>query len=73
MPRRIDEDKCISCGWCIPQCPVDCISHNEDRFTVEIDESICIDCGACQQVCPTTAINEAILNITKEYKEKKNG
>lgn len=68
MPRRID-DKCINCGWCIPQCPVDCIAFNEDKMITEIDESICIDCGACQQVCPTDAIRE-VLNLFKGGKNK---
>jgi NAD-dependent dihydropyrimidine dehydrogenase PreA subunit len=67
MPRRIN-DTCINCGWCVTQCPVDCISFNEDRMITEIDERICIDCGACQQVCPVSSINEVIKEL-REAKE----
>ena len=49
-------DECISCGSCVPECPVDCISEGEDKY--EIDAEECIDCGACAQVCPVDAIHQ---------------
>lgn len=68
MPRRIN-DKCIGCEWCIPQCPVDCISWNHEGLKVEINENICIDCGACQQVCPVSAIDEVLKNLKGDKKK----
>jgi len=48
-------DECISCGACEPECPVEAISEEEDKF--HIDPDICIDCGACEPVCPVEAIS----------------
>ncbi len=55
MPRVISED-CISCGACVPECPVDCIAEGAEIYV--IDEDVCIDCGACDPVCPVDAISE---------------
>lgn len=46
-------DKCISCGACAANCPVECISQGADKY--EIDESACIGCGTCAGVCPVDA------------------
>lgn len=46
-------DKCISCGACEGECPVNCISEGEGIYV--IDENICIECGACAAVCPVSA------------------
>lgn len=46
-------DKCISCGACAAQCPVQCISQGDSKY--EIDASVCIACGTCAGVCPVEA------------------
>lgn len=56
MARIIETEKCVNCGACEGQCPVNAISEG-DSVRV-IDESICIDCGACESVCPTDAIHQ---------------
>ena len=50
-------DKCISCGACAAECPVQCISQGDTKY--EIDASACISCGTCQGVCPVEAPEEA--------------
>ena len=47
-------DKCISCGACAPECPVDCIASGDPIFVIDAD--VCIDCGACVPACPVDAI-----------------
>lgn len=47
-------DKCIACGTCKPECPVDCITEGD---IYKIDAEACIDCGACASVCPVEAID----------------
>jgi len=46
-------DKCISCGACAANCPVECISQGETKF--EINQDLCIGCGTCAGVCPVEA------------------
>lgn len=52
MAYKITE-KCISCGACAANCPVECISQGEERFV--IDKDACIGCGTCAGVCPVDA------------------
>ncbi len=55
MAYRIS-DKCISCGACAAQCPMECIHEGDGKY--EIDESVCISCGTCAGVCPVSAPEE---------------
>ena len=45
-------ETCISCGACLPECPVEAISEGEP-YTVDGEK--CIDCGACASACPVDA------------------
>ncbi|MBQ2916745.1 MAG: 4Fe-4S binding protein [Clostridia bacterium] len=49
-------DKCIACGACAAECPVDCITQDGDKYV--IDEATCIGCGTCAGVCPVEAPEE---------------
>ena len=60
----IDKDKCIGCGKCAKNCPVDTI-HRTDYVapghklaSYEIDPSKCIKCGACMAGCKFGAISK---------------
>ena len=46
-------DRCISCGACAAECPVNCISEGDGKY--EIDARQCISCGTCAGVCPVEA------------------
>ena len=54
MAHKISEE-CISCGACVPECPVEAIAEGEEVY--KIDADLCTDCGACVEVCPTEAIS----------------
>ncbi len=55
MARVIDPEKCVACGSCIGECPVEAIKEG-DVYTIDADA--CIDCGACEATCPNEAIVE---------------
>jgi hypothetical protein len=44
--------RCIKCGKCTTQCPVDAITLNP----LVIDQTKCIACGKCIGTCPTSAL-----------------
>ena len=60
----IDKDKCIGCGKCAKNCPVDTIiktdyvapGHKLPSYT--IDTSKCVKCGACVAGCKFGAISK---------------
>ena len=54
MAHKID-DKCIACGTCLPECPVEAISEGDPYYI--IDAKKCTDCGACVDSCPVDAIS----------------
>lgn len=56
MARVIAADKCVACGSCIGECPVEAIKEGD---VYSIDADACIDCGACEATCPNEAITEA--------------
>lgn len=56
MAYKISE-KCISCGACAAQCPMECIHQGDERYV--IDENVCISCGTCAGVCPVGAPEES--------------
>ncbi len=51
---RIDDNKCIACGACLPVCPMAAITL-EDVAVIDHDE--CVDCGVCSRsgLCPVNA------------------
>lgn len=61
---RVDEVKCVSCGACIPRCPVAAITLDGKAF---VDEIKCIGCSACVPACPVEAI---VVKNRKEKEEK---
>lgn len=68
-PKReisVSEEKCIGCGACIAECPVDCIEL-EMPSPVHVDDR-CVYCGKCVDTCQFEAIN-----IVEEYFTSEDG
>lgn len=72
-PRYVDEDRCMSCGDCAQECPVEVPDRWNDGLSTRkaiykpfsqaypnayvIDKENCIECGKCQKACRINAIN----------------
>ena len=51
----VDEEKCIGCGYCVRDCPVEAMSLKKKKAVV--DAQTCTECGACIRVCEQGAIS----------------
>ncbi|MEI8312743.1 MAG: 4Fe-4S binding protein [Verrucomicrobiota bacterium] len=60
MARKIDQERCIRCGACLPECPNEGISEKGGEFV--IDAAWCTECFGvagspqCAAVCPVDAV-----------------
>lgn len=50
----VDLEKCIGCGYCVRDCPVDAVHLSKKKAV--IDET-CTQCGACLKVCEQGALS----------------
>ena len=56
-------DKCMACGICLRDCPVDAIA-GEKRMVHVINQDKCIKCGTCLDVCPERF--SAVIKVSGE-------
>ncbi|WP_251441512.1 4Fe-4S binding protein [Veillonella intestinalis] len=50
---QIDGQRCVKCGACAMDCPVQIIIEKPQQFFIEAG---CIGCGDCYEICPVGAI-----------------
>jgi ferredoxin len=61
MAMKISEE-CISCGACVPECPVDAISEGDTQYNIEPEA--CVECvgyfdtSQCVAACPVDCISK---------------
>ena len=61
-------DKCVGCGICVKNCPVNAlklVSVGEKKRKAEVDDR-CIECGICVRVCPFSAIEKPQSQVPKQ-------
>ena len=54
---KINEEKCIHCGFCVTDCVSSCIGFDKNNFPEMKEENRCISCGHCMAICPTGALS----------------
>ena len=55
MTVLVEKPKCIGCGACVMECPVEALDLVDGL--VVVDEAKCIDCGKCVTICPGDALS----------------
>ena len=63
------DEKCIACGLCKENCPVNAIHESNFKLT---DGEVCIGCGSCVNICPTgsrAVRNEGFIQFIKKLEE----
>ncbi|MEN7973365.1 MAG: 4Fe-4S binding protein [Verrucomicrobiota bacterium] len=70
--RSIDPESCFACVMCTKTCPVQAITADVMKRSVEVDDFRCIQCGRCDGTCtadaltsPTPFPNTPIPNLGK--------
>lgn len=66
---KIDQDKCVGCGACIPGCPEGALQMIDGKARL-ISDLFCDGLGACIGECPVGAI-EVEEREAEEYSERK--
>lgn len=57
---KVDLDRCIGCGTCVQDCPLDAIRLKKKKAVIG---DRCSECGACLRVCPEEAIGAGDLSL----------
>ena len=51
---KVDTNKCIGCGFCVRDCPVDAVKLMKKKAV--INDHWCTSCGVCLRVCEAAAL-----------------
>lgn len=70
--KPFGDRKCVKCGACVSNCPVNAIPADNPRKT---DKNLCITCMGCAAVCPTKArhLNNLIHELSEIPFKMKHG
>ncbi len=67
MAMLIDQDSCIQCGLCLPECPNESIYEEGGSYIITTD--VCTECEgladgpSCVAVCPVDCIDKDPIHV----------
>jgi pyruvate formate lyase activating enzyme len=64
LQKMYAKSKCIGCGTCVENCPVNALTLTPDGIVTNTD--LCDLCGICADVCPTKAMEMSGQQVTVE-------
>ncbi|AGK98702.1 nitroreductase family protein [Clostridium pasteurianum] len=67
---NVDKEKCIKCGICVKECPVQVLKIGENG-PEDICPEKCIACGHCVAVCPREAMDNVKTPLVNQKSSKK--
>jgi electron transfer flavoprotein alpha subunit len=70
MGIKIDREKCVMCGACLPSCPFGLLEENDGEIRVKEG---CTSCGACVDVCDCKAISLESIKAATLADDKSRG
>ncbi len=53
MAVKVNQEKCLQCGGCVPVCPAKALLLKNG---IIVDEKRCTGCGICVDMCPAGAL-----------------
>jgi len=66
---KVDQEKCIRCGFCVDICPTNVIIMGRDG--PQATEQHCMACGHCVAVCPEAALDNVQAPLSKQVSLEK--
>ncbi|MFH1464594.1 MAG: CoB--CoM heterodisulfide reductase iron-sulfur subunit A family protein [Pseudomonadota bacterium] len=66
---HVVEDLCSGCQICIPLCPYEAISRDEEKRVAVVEPALCKGCGTCVGACPSGALQQWGFDDTQIYAE----
>jgi len=63
------EENCSGCKTCLPLCPYNAITRNEEKGVAVINEVLCEGCGVCIAACPSGSIKQNLFGDEEIFSE----
>jgi ferredoxin len=63
---RIDPDKCVACGNCVPVCPMGAIHIDPLIARATVDEDECVECFACYRGMSKEHLNPTMVRTIRK-------
>jgi len=54
---KINYHTCVGCQTCMPLCPYEAITYNEEKRVCVVNQILCKGCGTCASACPCHCAN----------------